>query len=289
MNDLYKGIDISKWQGKVDFKAVKDSGVQFVMLRTGFGRFKGQEDPLFLENYKKAKAAGLYIGAYHYSYAKTPQEAKEEAALCLSLLKGLTFSFPIAFDMEERTVAELGKEKVSAIAKAFCDTLEQAGYYVCIYASKSWLQNSFTEEIFKKYDIWLAHWVAETNFQKPFGLWQYTSDGEVDGIGGRVDLDRAYKPYPEIMRQNGLNGFPKDTPTPPTPDFSAGKAVVLKNAPLYVSATAQKPTAKKSGTFYLYDGEKINGRYRVTNSTNRVGKRPAGANVTGYVNAADLR
>ncbi len=285
MKKLYSGIDVSKWQGNIDFNKVKQSGVEFVMLRTGFGRFKGQEDKFFKPNYKGAKDAGLMVGAYHYSYAKTPEEAREEAKFCLSIIEGKQFEFPVAFDMEERSVALLGKAKVSEIAKAFCDTLEEAGYYVSIYANKSWLLNYFTEEIFQKYDIWLAHWVEETDFPKAYGMWQYTSDGEVGGVSGRVDLDNAYKPYPSIMKEKGLNGFKE---TPPKPDFSAGQKVELQNAPLYATATTSKVAARKTGTYYLYDGKDFSGRYRVTNSTSRVGKAPVGQNVTGYVNVEDL-
>lgn len=285
MKKLYSGIDVSKWQGTIDFNKVKQSGVDFVMLRTGFGRFEGQEDKFFTPNYQAAKKAGLFVGAYHYSYAKTQEEAREEANFCLSIIEGKKFEFPIAFDMEERSVALLGRDKVSAIAKAFCDVLEDAGYYVSIYANKSWLLNYFTEEIFQKYDIWLAHWVETTDFPKAYGMWQYTSDGEVHGVSGRVDLDDAYKPYPSIMKENGINGFEK---TPPKPEFSAGQKVELKNAPLYATATTNKVAARKTGTFYLYDGKNMSGRYRVTNTASRVGKTPVGQSVTGYVNAEDL-
>lgn len=284
MEKLYEGIDVSKWQGTVDFQKVKKSGMDFVMLRTGFGRFEGQKDPTFERNYQNAKAQNLFVGAYHYSYAKSVEEAKEEAKFCLSILEGKTFEFPIAFDMEERTVASLGKEKVSAIAKAFCEALEDAGYYVVIYANKFWLDNLFTDEIFSRYDIWLAHWVKESNFDKAYGLWQYTSDGQVDGISGRVDLDFAYKNYQKIMQKNGLNGFKAENDT-----MYAGKEITLSDAPLYATASTGAVSSRKSGTFYLYDGKKINDRYRITNSKNRVEKEPIATNVTGYVRESDVR
>lgn len=287
MEILMNGIDVSKWQGTIDFQKVKDAGVQFVMMRDGFGRFSGQEDAFFERNYKEARRVGLLVGAYHYSYAKTPEEAREEARYCQSLLKGKKFEFPIAFDMEEKSVAALGKEKVSEIAKAFCEELERVGYYVCIYANKSWLLSNFTPDIFEKYDIWLAHWVNITDFSKPYGMWQYTSDGQVNGVNGRVDMDFAYKNYPNIMQVNGLNGYEK-TPEP-TPDFYAGKPVELRSAPLYASATAKKSVNHKTGTYYLYDGIEISGRYRITSTKERVLKKPIGQNVTGFVNASDLR
>ena len=133
--------------------------------------------------------------------------------------------------------------------------------------------------------------MSGTSFARSYGLWQYTSDGAVDGISGRVDLDYAYKNYPNIMRVNGLNGFKKEGASAggSGSGFTARMMVTLDNTPLYVSATAKTPAAHKSGTFYLYDGKEISGRYRITNSPSRAGKTPISENVTGYVNKADLR
>ena len=176
------GIDVSKWQGEINWSRVKNSGVEFAMIRSSFGWGAGQEDVKFRYNYENAKKAGVAVGAYHYSYAKTPEEAVKEADYCYSVIKGKTFEYPIAYDMEEASVAELGREKVSAIAKAFCERMESYGYYVCIYANLYWLNNYFTNEIFEKYDIWLAQWNDKPTFTRPYGIWQKTSKGRVDGI-----------------------------------------------------------------------------------------------------------
>ena len=291
MDILYKGIDVSKWQGTIDWNKVKNAGVQFAMLRAGYGRYEGQADECFEENYKNATAAGLSVGAYHYSYAKTVEQAKAEAAYCKKLIAGKSFAFPIAYDVEDDGQAALSKDEISAIVDAFCSEMEAAGYYVCVYMNLSWLNSKLTDDIFKKYDVWLAHWTKSTSFARSYGLWQYTSDGAVDGISGRVDLDYAYKNYPNIMRVNGLNGFKKEGASAggSGSGFTARMMVTLDNTPLYVSATAKTPAAYKSGTFYLYDGKEISGRYRITNSPSRAGKTPISENVTGYVNKADLR
>ncbi|MGN0520297.1 MAG: glycoside hydrolase family 25 protein [Candidatus Fimenecus sp.] len=293
MEKMFNGIDVSKWQGEIDWKKVKAAGVQFAILRDGYGRYPNQADATFETNYQNAKAAGLYVGAYHYSYAKTAEEAKQEAAYCLSLLKGKVFDFPICYDIEDACQATLSKEEISNIADAFCSELEKAGYYVCLYMNLSWLNSKLCDDIFRKYDIWLAHWTTQTNFSRVYGLWQYTSNGTVDGIKGKVDLDYAYKNYPSIMAKNGLNGYKKasqpNSPSAPTAQFPAQMMVTLHNTPLYVSATAKKPAAHKSGTFYIYDGKEINGRYRITSSPARAGKTPMAENVTGYVNKTDLR
>mgnify|MGYP003290770777 FL=1 len=241
---------------------------------------------------------GIPVGTYHYSYARTPAEAEKEAELCYSVIKGKTFEYPIAYDLEESGVASLGKNRISEIAKAFCDKMESYGYYVCIYANKHWLDNYFTNEIFEKYDIWLAQWGSKPTFDRVYGLWQKSAKGRVAGIQGYVDLDEAYKHYPSIMKFNGLNGFEKSEkpqkpvtkPTPkPTPkEFSSGDKVNLKKVKLFVSSTASTEVKTVDGEYYIYDGKVLNGRMRITNSLSRVGKKPVGENVTGFVRKEDL-
>ena len=170
--EKYKGIDVSKWQGRINWNFVKADGIQFAMIRSTFGWGKDNVDVLFDTNYENAKKLGIHVGAYHYSYARTPEEAVKEAEHCHNVLKGKTFEYPIAYDMEESGVAALGKEKISQIAKAFCEKMESYGYYVCIYANKHWLDNYFEDEIFGKYDIWLAQWTDKPTFSKPYGMWQ---------------------------------------------------------------------------------------------------------------------
>lgn len=292
MEKMFNGIDVSKWQGDIDWQKVRKAGVQFAMLRDGFGRYAGQADETFEKNYQNAKAAGLFVGAYHYSYAKNVQQARAEAEYCLSLLKGKVFDFPICYDVEDETQKSLTKDEISDIVSAFCETLEKAGYYVSVYMNLSWLNTKLREDVFQKYDIWLAHWVKETTFAKSYGIWQYASDGTVDGIKGRVDMNFAYKNYPSIMASKGLNGSPKngaEKPSLPPAEFPAKMMVTLHDTPLYVSATAKTAAARKSGTFYIYDGKEMHGRYRITISAERAGKRPIAENVTGYVNKSDLR
>lgn len=291
MEKLFYGIDVSKWQGKIDWAKLKNTDVQFAMLRCGYGKTQGQHDEFFEENYKNAKANGIPVGAYHYSYAKSAADAKKEADYCLSLIKDKTFEFPIAFDIEDKSQQDLPNNIISDIIKTFCETVENAGYYVSVYANLWWYNNKIGTEIPKKYDTWLAQWSDAPTLKSDFGMWQYTSGGSVDGIQGRVDLNYAYKNYPNIMLYNGLNGYKKENTTPvkPANEFSARQAVSLYNTPLYISATATKESAKKSGTYYIYDGVEINGRYRITSSAERAGKTPIGTNVTGYVEKTDIK
>lgn len=291
---MSKGIDVSKHQGTIDWQKVKASGVDFAMIRAGYGRYDNQKDECFEENYKNAKQAGVKVGAYLYSYAKSVDDAKKEAETFLKWISGKQFEYPVAFDVEEKAQSDKGKQFVSDIIRVFCETVEKAGYYVCIYANKYWLDNFVDDDCKKKYDAWLAQWAEKATYAGNYGIWQYSSQGSVDGISGRSDMDESYKDYYSIMKNKGLNGFSASAPTPaPTPapsqNYSARMMVSLSNTPLYVSATAKTPAAKKSGTYYIYDGIEINGRYRITSSPEKALKKPIGENVTGFVNKSDIR
>ena len=279
---VYKGIDVSRWQEKIDWAKVKGSGIQFAMLRATYGWGEYQKDSYFELNYKKAKSLDIAVGVYHYAYATTVEEAVKEAEHCWSVIRGKQLEYPVAYDMEEDKIASLGKEKISEIAKAFCEKMESYGCYVCIYANKHWLDNYFTEEIFENYDIWLAQWSSKPSFNRLYGIWQKSSKGRVSGINGYVDLDESYKNYPAIMKLNGLNGFAKTNGKPAT-----GKKVTLNNAGLYASAKVTAETKKISGDYFIYDGKLINGR--VTNSAENVGKTPVGKYVTGFVRASEIK
>lgn len=285
---MVKGIDVSKWQGEIDWQRVKNSGVGFAMLRGGYG--KGCLDACFEQNYSAAKEAGMPVGVYHYSYAQSVDEAEKEAQFCISYLQGKSFEYPVAFDIEDSSQSSLSNELLTQIALAFCDTVEKAGYYVCLYSSKSWLSAKFDMSVLSRFDVWLAQWNSEVTYSGEYGLWQYSSKGGIDGIGGNVDLDCAYKDYPAIMSSKNLNGFAVAVSAPaPAPSeqvksvYSAGSTINLSNSPLYVSATASSPAAFKTGIFYIYDGIEINGRYRITNSAANVGKSPMAQFVTGWI------
>lgn len=292
---VYKGIDVSRWQEEISWPKVKAAGIQFAMLRSSYGWGAKQKDRFFEDNYEMAKKVNIAVGVYHYAYATTVEEAVKEADFCYSVIKGKQLEYPVAYDLEENSIAALGKEKISQIAKAFCERMESYGYYVCIYANKFWLDNYFTDDIFNRYDIWLAQWAAKPTFERAYGIWQKSSKGRVDGIRGYVDLDESYKNYGAIMKYNGLNGFskkedqkPSENKKPAAKQLVAGTRVSLKKVKLYGSATAQTEAGVISGNYYIYDGKAVNGRYRITNSADRVGKKPVGEFVTGFVKKSDL-
>ena len=150
----------------------------------------------------------------------------EEADVFLSIIKGKQFEFPVYYDVEEKKQFDLGKEKVSAIMRAFLERVEAAGYFVGLYGSASSLTTHTADDIKSRYTIWLAHWVNQTNYGGAYGIWQHSEKGRVDGINGYVDLDIGYKDFPTIIKGKGLNGYGKTEPTPtPAPAAEDGITV----------------------------------------------------------------
>lgn len=221
-----KGIDVSIHNGNIDWAKVKSAGIDFAILRAGYGRLASQKDECFEQNYSGAKAAGIPVGAYWYSYAMSEDEARLEADVSLSVIKGKQFEFPVYFDVEEKKQLNLGKEKVSAIMRAFLERVEAAGYFVGLYGSASSLTTHTADDIKSRYTIWLAHWVNQTSYIGAYGIWQHSEKGKVDGISGNVDLDVGYKDFPTIIKRKGLNGYGKEAPAPAAEDGISVEVIV---------------------------------------------------------------
>ena len=195
-----KGVDISEHNGSVNFSTLKNNGVEFVIIRMGYGsNYTNQDDKRFAENVKKAEAAGMPWGAYLYSYAKNTSMAKSEAEHALRLLKGKTPLYGVWYDVED---PQLSGVDVVATSQTFCDAMEDAGYYAGIYASLSWLNGSLNSSKLDKYDKWVAQWNSSCTYKKAYGIWQYT-DKLVIG-GKNFDGNWAYKDYPSIIK--AMNG-----------------------------------------------------------------------------------
>jgi GH25 family lysozyme M1 (1,4-beta-N-acetylmuramidase) len=204
------GIDVSKHNGNIDWQSVKASGkVNFCIIRAGYGKSISQKDAQFEANYKGAKAVGIPVGAYWYSYAITPAEAEAEARVFLQAIAGKQFEMPVYFDIEEKSALNTGKNNVTAMCRAFCNVMEKAGYWCGIYASRSHIQNYIRTETQQRYSLWVAEWGAKCNFNGEFGMWQSFDKGRIDGIGSYVDLDVCYVDYPSAIMAAGKNGYPK--------------------------------------------------------------------------------
>ena len=202
---MLKGIDVSKHNGTIDWFKVKKAGIDFVIIRAGYGKVASQKDPKFEENYLNAKRAGLHVGVYWYSYAETEADALEEAKLFADTIKYKQFDMPVFLDIEE----DCSKKNAAAIIKAFCGYIEKQGYYVGVYGSKSYLAN-YAPGITAQYCGWVAQWATVCTFPGPYALWQYSDTGRIDGVLGIVDLDYCINDQlPSFIVEHGFNGYEK--------------------------------------------------------------------------------
>ncbi len=246
---LMQGIDTSKWNHEygaslddvkpLDFEALKAAGIDFVILKAGSS--KGI-DPAFEMDYRDAKAAGLQVGAYFYTYSATVEDTLKDAEVLLSWLEGKQFELPIYFDAEDGTLMGLGQETLTELCRAFAERLQEAGYYAALYTNTEWLYNLLDTEWVKSHlDIWYARYTADQpdgtsafaptdsgftwkdgtaykpgESDKRFGLWQYTCYGCVEGFRYRFDFNYAFKDYRSVMIRWGLNGYGQEIAPPST-------------------------------------------------------------------------
>ncbi|MBR3518454.1 MAG: Ig-like domain-containing protein, partial [Lachnospiraceae bacterium] len=194
------GIDVSKWNGNIDWNAVKASGVKFVIIRCGYrGSTSGVlvEDSKFRSNIQGAQAAGLKVGVYFFSQAINEVEAVEEASMTLAMMQGYGVSLPVFIDTEFTTSRNgradgLDKGARSAVCRAFCETIRSGGYTPGVYCSKAWLGPSVDLNVIGGYKIWMAHYVQQTDYTGHYDLWQFTKNGSIAGIQGAVDMNYCY-------------------------------------------------------------------------------------------------
>ncbi len=194
----YTGIDVSVFQGDIDWNAVKNDGIDFVMLRVGYRGYgtKGiiGEDANFKKNYEGAKEAGLKVGAYFFSQALNEKEAAEEANFVLDTVKDYPLDYPIAFDWEfvrndEARTNGMSSESITACAKSFCEVIAQAGYTPLIYFNRETGYFSYDLTLVKDIGFWLAEYYDTPSFYYNYKMWQYSESGSVDGINGEVDMN----------------------------------------------------------------------------------------------------
>ena len=205
-----QGIDISHWNGDIDFSKVKASGVEFVIIKAG-GSDKGfYTDPMFITNYNKAKAAGLFVGAYYFAGKnfRGIESGITDARKFIKILDGLKFDYPVFLDIEAQE--NRYKEEITDAAVAFCEEMEKAGYFVGIYASDiSGFKDKLNHERIKDYAHWVARYGKEPEVCKDYGIWQYSSKGSISGIVGSVDMDISSVDYAKIIKEKGFNNYPK--------------------------------------------------------------------------------
>lgn len=192
---MLKGIDVSRHQGAIDWAKVKAAGVQFAIIRAGYGKYAYQEDPCFTDNIEGAYNAGIPVGVYWYSYADTAAEARQEAEVCLTVIKPYKdmITLPVFFDQEyEPAILAAGNNIRTECCVAFIKAIEAAGYKAGLYGSQDWLDNKIDDsQIPATATVWVAQYRSECTYKGRYTIWQYTSSGKVDGISGRVDLNEA--------------------------------------------------------------------------------------------------
>lgn len=215
------GIDLSVHNGAVDFEKLKAAGNSFVILRAGYGWDLSQKDPKFEEYYKQAKAAGLDVGAYYYSYARNEDEAAKEVECLLSWIKDKVFEYPIYIDMEDADAWKGRNGNPSGsmqaqVANVAMPLIEAAGYYAGIYSSQYWF-DCYLAGLTENFDRWVASWGKNDGAQygefKP--MHQYTSEYRLDGK--RYDRNVCHVNYPQKIKEAGLNGYRKDDNMAKTP------------------------------------------------------------------------
>ena len=208
---LARGIDVSKWDGELDFAAIKAAGFDFVIIKAG--SIVGK-DPYFEANYAAAKAAGLDVGAYFYSYAHDLDEIDEEAALFLTWLEGKQFEYPVYFDFEDPSQETLGRALLTDMCVRFVERMQSEGYFCGVYVNNNWLMNLLdTERITTYFDVWYARYKDtdiedwEESWGACYGMWQYTDSGVIGEHETLFDMNFVYRDYPTIIKEWGYNGF----------------------------------------------------------------------------------
>lgn len=201
---MLKGIDVSKHQGNIDWQKVKKDGVQFAIIRAGYGKFASQEDFEFADNVQNAYKAGIPVGVYWYSYAGSVSDAEKEADVCLQVIKPFKalITLPVFFDQEyEPDIKAMTTRQRTDCCLAFIKKIVDAGYQSGLYASYDWFKNMVYRAELLDYSAWVAQYSSKCSYtDKNLYMWQYTSEGKVNGISGNVDQNEGYF---ELTAKNG--------------------------------------------------------------------------------------
>lgn len=206
-SNVFRGIDVSKWQGDINWKKVYSSGVDFAIIRSSYGN--EHVDEKLEANVAGCEKYGISYGFYHYTYATSVKEARKEARFFLKTIKKYKPDYPIVLDIENDHFKSMSRKKVTSIIIAFMTELENAGYYATVYSYAKFFRDHIDMSRIKQYDVWVASWGSEDKlnsfYDGPYGMWQYSAAGRVNGINGDVDLDYAFKDYSKKIRSKGLN------------------------------------------------------------------------------------
>ena len=280
-----KGIDVSQHQSRIDWEKVKASGIDFAVIRCGYGMDQtNQDDVQWLQNVSECERLNIPYGVYLYSYADTVEKAKSEANHVIRLIKNRTLSYPVYYDLEDNVLSKLSNSKLGQITEAFAGRLKANGYNsVGIYANKEWFERKLTDKIFQKYPKWVAQYNSVCSYSGNYAMWQSTNRGTVNGINGNVDLNFLIKNIPaksiklskkSLSLKKGssytLKSYIEPKNSYPGVKWSSSSSSVAS-----VSSSG-KITAKKVGTAVITgrtgNGKKASCKVTVTPKTNKIKK-----------------
>jgi len=210
----WKVIDVSYWNGDIDWEKVRADGVKAVIMRLGYRGSRAYtlvEDVKFKAYYDGASKAGLYIGVYFYSLARDVKDAAEEARFTAEKLKeyGCALDFPVYYDIEDRRIEVKSKTECTELVIAFCETIKKEGFYPGVYCNKYWATEKLNMSEFEDCAVWIAMYAKTCDYAGPYGMWQYSETGKVDGIKEYADLNVCYVNYQMLVNSEKENEKPK--------------------------------------------------------------------------------
>lgn len=257
-----KGIDVSAWQGKINWEKVKPQ-IDFAILRVGYGsNIVSQDDKTFKTNADACTKLGIPFGVYIYSYAKSTSMAKSEAEHVLRLIKGYKLDYPVYLDLEDAgTTGKCSNKTILEMTKAFVDAIEKAGYEVGVYANTYWWTTKLTDSYYNKRSKWVAQYNSKCTYKGEYDIWQYSSKGAVSGISGNVDMNICYKTFikeEEPVKKEEPKKTETKTEAKKDSKLSVGDKVTITGA--YAASaygTKASHTASKGKTAYIvkiYEG-----------------------------------
>ena len=257
---ICKVIDVSYHNGTIDWKRVKQSEVEYAIIRCGYGtNDKSQDDKKWEENVKGCTDNNIPYGVYLYSYADTVEKASSEADHAIRLLQGKKFKYPVYYDLEEDAIRKkLSKTEIANIAKTFCNKLSAKGYTVGIYANKDWFTNYLTDSCFNNWTKWVAQYNTVCNYQGKYDMWQCSSTGSVPGISGKVDLNYSYSPFENSNGGGNTNNGGTTTKYSDGLNEIEGELYYFRNNRIDTSYTG---LAQYGNEWYYIENGKVNWNY----------------------------
>lgn len=265
------GIDVSRYQGSINWPQVAASGRQFAIVRLGSSNDGGlYVDPYFLQNVNGAHAAGLRVGAYYYTYARSQSAVIEELSLFLNVLEGLQLEYPVFVDVEDNSLTALGRAQLTDLVRFAMDILYQRGWYAGWYSYTNFILNYLNASELTAYPLWLADYRSQPGYSG-YAMWQYSATGSVSGINGACDLNYSYQDFLPLIQAGNFNGYGASGPDmEPVDDvqlvvfgaqteyfYTANFNDIVGYLPIGTYAVTQKSTAKFNGydwVIFRYQG-----------------------------------